>query len=90
MHDAGAARRFYGGVLAMVKQMDPASVRAIAGVGDAAYEKPTVIPGSGTTIVTLTILKGSTVASVQVWSGSSAAAESIARSVAADILPKLP
>ncbi len=90
LHDADAARRFYGGVLGMQKQVAPAGIDVVAGLGDAAYRNPTAMPGSATTLVTLTVLEGSTVVSVEVWSGGgTAVAHAIARSVANDIVPKL-
>jgi hypothetical protein len=91
----GEARRFYEGVLGMHTDMQKASGSAgprltmVGGIGDGAYLLPTVLPSSPSKITTLTFLKGSVVASVQVWKKATAS-DPIARAAAMQVLAKLP
>ncbi|MGZ5130112.1 MAG: hypothetical protein ACXWCO_01480 [Caldimonas sp.] len=92
---AEEARRLYEGVLAMHTQMAQASgaaadVTTVSGIGEAAYLKPTVLPGAPSArIVTLTFRRGSVVASAQVWTNGTPVDE-IARSAGMQVLAKLP
>jgi hypothetical protein len=93
---AAAARRFYEGVLDM--HMDnarspqaraDAAVVATRDIGEAAYLKPTTLADPAVRIVTLTFLKGSTVASVQVWK-TAAPVDAVARAAAVQVAGRLP
>jgi hypothetical protein len=91
----GEAKRFYEGVLGMHTDMQKASGGAgskptmVSGIGEGAYLLPTVLPSSPSKITTLTFLKGSVVAAVQVWK-KAAAPDPIARAAAMLVLAKLP
>ena len=93
LHTFGSAddgKRFYEGVLGMHKQMGaPGALKMVSGIGEGAYLMPTVLPGSSSKIITLTSLKGSVVASVQVWKNA-APVDSIARAAAMQVLARLP
>ena len=92
---ADAARRFYEGVLSMHAQLagtggTAGDVTTVSGIGEAAYLKPTVLPGAASSrIVTLTFRKGSVVASVQVWKNG-APVDEIARGAGTLVVAKLP
>ncbi|MEO8922532.1 MAG: hypothetical protein ABI330_06845 [Caldimonas sp.] len=90
---ADDAKRFYDGVLRMHTQMQGGPgggsvVMPVKGLGEGAYLLPTVLPNSTSKISTMTFLKGSVVASIQVWT-KTGSADAIARGAAAQVLPRL-
>ena len=88
---ADAARRFHDGILHMQTQMAApggAGIVKLAAPGEGAYLNPVVLPGSSAKITTLTFRKGSTVASVQVWTHGGDV-DALARSAAAQVATKL-
>ncbi len=96
MPTAGAARRFYEGILGMhvdnaktPQARADSAIVAMAGIGEGAYLKPTALADPAARITTLTFLKGSTVASVQVWK-TAAPVDEIARAAALQIAGRLP
>lgn len=91
--DADDAKRFYSGVLRMHTQMQGGpgggnTVVPVKGIGEGAYLLPVVLPNSTSKITTLTFLKGSVVASVQVWTRTGSP-DAIARAAAVQVLPRL-
>jgi hypothetical protein len=93
MPAAAGAKRYYDGVLGMLKQAGEApggsKITPVTGIGEAAYLKPVVLPGSTSKIVTLTFLKADKMVDVQVWKNAVPVVE-IARAAALQVLAKLP
>ncbi len=87
------AKRYYGGILDMQKDMAQApggaTVTPVSGIGEGAYLKPFAIANSPSKITTLTFLKANVMASVQVWKNA-APVDDIAAAAAKQILTKLP
>jgi hypothetical protein len=94
MPSGEAAKRYYDGVLEMLKGMPEAQgggakITTVSGIGSGAYLKPTPLPNSASKIVTLTFLKGSVMADVQIWK-SSGPVDQVAREAARLVMAKLP
>ena len=92
LRSADAAKRFYEGVLDMHKQMPPSVAGALTmvkGIGAGAYLLPSALADPTARITTLTFLKGSVVASVQVWK-TAMPVDAIARAAASQVAARLP
>ena len=88
MPDAAAAKRYYEGVMGMLKE-NHEPVKPVSGIGDGAYLHPFKMPGSPVQTTTLTFLKANVMAMVQVWKKAAAAPDDIARAASLQAAGKL-